>query len=367
MFGGGGDIECLSAYFLYDIDLVVVMVSKPIEVLWFLPHSSMRYSGVVKYSTTFIEELRKNDDIRIMPVWIDVWKPLYFLYVRLVFPIIYARQLMDKRIIKIFPDESFAYIYLLPIRSSCIIIHHLVDSLRYDSLSERIYFCIIKLCIPLVGRAKRVICVSKGTCQQLRRKFPKMETVVIPNAVQGVQGIKYESTIRQVTKSQKIKVLYVGTDEKRKNVHVLLRAFSKHPFELTWIGKKQCADRIPASVRVYEDVSDEFLAKSYLNADFVVSASSFEGFGRPLIETQLYGGIFVGSNIAAFREVGCKGAVLFDKYLSHIHWRTLLLELYTDHQRLAKIRSEARNNVKKYTVKVVSRKFANLIKDIVNQ
>ncbi|MGB3848559.1 MAG: glycosyltransferase family 1 protein [Tunicatimonas sp.] len=64
----------------------------------------------------------------------------------------------------------------------------------------------------------------------------------------------------------------------------------------------------------YANLSIENLVQKYVNCDLLVLASTFEGFGMPIIEAQRVGRPVVTSDTAAMPEVAGRGACLVDPY-----------------------------------------------------
>jgi glycosyltransferase involved in cell wall biosynthesis len=65
---------------------------------------------------------------------------------------------------------------------------------------------------------------------------------------------------------------------------------------------------------VFSDVSDEELAELYRQCDLVGLASTYEGFGLPIVEAQASARPVVTSNICSMPEVAGDGACFVDPY-----------------------------------------------------
>ena len=62
----------------------------------------------------------------------------------------------------------------------------------------------------------------------------------------------------------------------------------------------------------YEDLSDEQLLDLYRSCDLVVLASTYEGFGLPIVEAQAVGRPVVTSNVCSMPEVAGDAAAFVD-------------------------------------------------------
>ena len=124
-------------------------------------------------------------------------------------------------------------------------------------------------------------------------------------------------------------ILYVGAFEARKNVDLLVDAFCdlkknhglKH--KLVLVGNISKKDR--NFIRVYRKVvslrltgdviftgfiSDEDLPVFYNSADVFVFASSYEGFGLPVVEAMACGTPVISTNISSLPEVAGDAAMM---------------------------------------------------------
>lgn len=114
-------------------------------------------------------------------------------------------------------------------------------------------------------------------------------------------------------------VLTVGTLEPRKDLVTLLRAFDElgpatQGRELVVVGGRGWHDRklvrelearaARSGVRWLGYVDERDLVALYSGADLFVLASTFEGFGLPILEAMACGTPVIASDVAALREVG---------------------------------------------------------------
>ncbi|MFA5003211.1 MAG: glycosyltransferase family 1 protein [Methanolinea sp.] len=129
-----------------------------------------------------------------------------------------------------------------------------------------------------------------------------------------------------IGEEQKV-LLYVGSEEPRKNLGILLEAISLIKEEnpnivLLKVGSpgmggdrttiRQLITSLNLDNRVFftGDVSETILAKYYNAADLFVFPSLYEGFGLPIIEAMACGCPVVASNTSSIPEVAGDAAVL---------------------------------------------------------
>jgi len=113
-------------------------------------------------------------------------------------------------------------------------------------------------------------------------------------------------------------ILQVGTDP-NKNLHRVARALSGIQCRLVVVGRCDGAseDELRAagvSWVTRTGVTDAEMPSIYAQADMVLFASTYEGFGLPIIEAQATGRPVVTSQVTAMPEVAGEGACLVDPH-----------------------------------------------------
>jgi glycosyltransferase involved in cell wall biosynthesis len=121
-------------------------------------------------------------------------------------------------------------------------------------------------------------------------------------------------------------ILYGGTFEPRKNLPLLVEAFSRlrsdHDILLVLLGARgwlfePTFERIESLglidyVRMLEDQPREEWALAYSGAAVAVTPSLYEGFGLPVLEAMACGAPVVSSNASALPEVVGEAGLLFE-------------------------------------------------------
>lgn len=146
--------------------------------------------------------------------------------------------------------------------------------------------------------------------------FPKREKTVL-----RAYGIEDDAEI----------ILYVGSEQKRKNLFRLLHAFQalkeKIPgVKLLKIGRSQAPQErsvllqcvqslnLARDVILIDYVAEADLPKFYNAADLFVFPSLYEGFGLPPLEAMACGTPVVASNVTSIPEVVGDAGILVDPY-----------------------------------------------------
>ena len=161
----------------------------------------------------------------------------------------------------------------------------------------------------------RVTVISEETRRELVRIVPEADekTLVIPNAVSSM----YQPCFREFCSERPV-LLHIGS-KPNKNVARLAAALEGLPVRLWIVGRLAEHDRQELSRRGIEFTAEEGLHEQqlyqrYCDADIVCFASTYEGFGMPIIEAQWVERPVVTSNCSAMPEVAGDGACLVDPY-----------------------------------------------------
>lgn len=137
--------------------------------------------------------------------------------------------------------------------------------------------------------------------------------VIYGGADQEQAGTDKETLEKKYGLSKKF-ILYVGSDDYRKNVFALFGAYEqfalKHQYELIVVGRVK-AFNIPGIRRIGE-VSREDLIGLYRIASLLVHPSFYEGFGLVVLEAMRYGCPVVASTASSMPEVAGDAALLVD-------------------------------------------------------
>ncbi len=173
-----------------------------------------------------------------------------------------------------------------------------------------------------IERAKKVIAVSKTTKKDLIKFYhlPEEKIEVIYNG--------FEKNIKSSKGENKGNyILYVGTLQPRKNIPLLIKAFSSfkknHPnFKLVIVGKKGWLYEeifnetkklgLENAVVFTDYVTDDELGSLYRGAFCLVMPSLYEGFGIPILEAMSFNCPVVSSFSSSLPEVGGDACLYFD-------------------------------------------------------
>lgn len=247
----------------------------------------------------------------------------------------------------------------LPSQSTILTVH---DIGHYENTLKGIKKIVYKwlwLQWPL-AKVKYVTCISEFTKKKL------VELVgVAPEKITVIHNpapIGYKYSPKELNTSHPV-ILQVGSGH-NKNRESLIRAVEGMTCKIIFIGKlshdhQHLLKELDIAFENVEGVLPEDMHTYYEKADIVYFASTYEGFGLPIIEAQLVGRPVVTSNIASMPEIAGKGA-LFVNPSSVDEIRTairLIIEDYSISNRLVQL---GLANCKRFELEKIAEQYFQL-------
>jgi len=223
------------------------------------------------------------------------------------------------------PDVMFGANYFLPrlhgaiARRRVVTVHDLTYKRFPELLQKETLDNLEAHMTRELARADAVICVSEST----RRDLLAFYDVDPSRAVAIHSGLGISAAPAPMDELPARYLLFVSTIEPRKNLGVLLDAFSKlrasgYDGSLVVVGKigwksKEIAPRLREPGIVHLDYVDAArLATVYQRAEAFVFPSIYEGFGFPLLEAMSFGVPAIAAQSSSLPEVGGDAALYFD-------------------------------------------------------
>jgi len=170
------------------------------------------------------------------------------------------------------------------------------------------------LAIP-ARRARYLTAISDSTKREILKHVD-----CDPNKIRVIYvaiSNRFQKKEKPFNKSEP-RILQVGTAH-NKNIPRLIEALKGIPCVLEIIGKKQDEyEKLLQSFGVkYEyrsGLSDDEMIRRYEDADIIALASTYEGFGMPILEGQAVGRPVISSNLFSMPEVAGNAACLVDPF-----------------------------------------------------
>ncbi|MFZ2499808.1 glycosyltransferase family 4 protein [Methanosarcina sp.] len=193
-----------------------------------------------------------------------------------------------------------------------------------------------KLKIKGLKKAERIITISEYSKKDIIKHlgYPENKISIVYPAVD--HDIYYVKRDREIIKKLGILdthkvILYVGSEQPRKNVPFLLEAISQlkkriPEIKLLKIGNSQVPGAREKLLELIETlglqeevifvgyVSENDITKYYNAADLFVYPSLYEGFGMPPLEAMACGTPVVTSNVTSLPEVVADAAITIDPH-----------------------------------------------------
>ncbi len=259
-------------------------------------------------------------------------------------------------------DVQYAGICLKKTNFNIMTIHDCRMINTYSKLSiKRIILWLFWYYLPLKN-IDIVTVVSKQTKDELLKllKINPEKIIIIPNFVN-------ENLLRQKDQknnnNEKFTILQVGHGD-NKNRFRLFEAVKFMNIKLLILGLLteddiNILEKYSIEYTSYFNLSNSELQDLYLSADSLYFASTYEGFGVPIIEAQALGIPVITSNIDPMSQIAGKGAVKVNPY-SIFEIREAIKLLIMDKSYIMNITNLGYENVKKYSFKNIFNEYNKL-------
>lgn len=217
----------------------------------------------------------------------------------------------------------------LPSVPQIVTVHDLIP-LKYPQLSPKWKYYYQYALPLLLKQCQRIICVSEYTKQDLVATY-KLNSDLIDVVYNGyAEDLFFPQSDRQILNKYNLDkyFLYVGDMRFYKNLSRCLQAFERLPlkdYQFVITGKKddffypeiaRQTAQLTASDRIIflDYVPTEDLAPLYSQAQALVFASLYEGFGLPILEAMACGCPVITSRVTSIPEVGGDSVLYIDPY-----------------------------------------------------
>lgn len=255
--------------------------------------------------------------------------------------------------------------FLLRKKKTLLTIHDCVMLERLTGIRRKLLF-LFWYWLP-AKRSALMSVVSESSKTELLRylDYPEEKIRVVPNPVSK----SYERCPRSF-RAERPRILQVGTG-KNKNVLRLVEAVRKIPCHLRLVGalsEEQLRALRDAQIEysAVAGLSDMELVEEYRACDLLVFASTYEGFGLPIVEAQATGRPVVTSNILSMPEVAGDAACLVDPFdVASI--RQGVLRIIGDARYRDELIRRGHENVKRFRPESIAAEYVKLYEELANE
>jgi glycosyltransferase involved in cell wall biosynthesis len=214
----------------------------------------------------------------------------------------------------------------------------------------------------------KVTTISSFSKQRLLFHFPALanKTEVIYNPL----ALIYKRPIAlKIFNKECPHILQVG-QMSNKNVERLIEAVEEIPCKLLFLRKQEeklinKLNTLKINYEFYSDLKEDEVVNLYRKADILYFASTYEGFGMPIIEAQSQGCVVVTSNITAMPEVAGEGAYFVDPFdIDAIN--TGLCKIIKDDHYRNELVVKGLQNINRFNLQKVMKSYLNTYQDVAN-
>ena len=247
---------------------------------------------------------------------------------------------------------------LLRKRSTILTVHDCGNSVSLKGWRRRLYRW-WWLLLP-VRRSALVTVISERTKQEVMQLTgcPEEKIRVVPDPV----GEEFQPFPREFRAETPV-ILQVGARD-NKNLSRVAAALRGIPCEFHVVGRLREADRVELDrtgirYRISRELTDEQVVRAYEECDLVVFASTYEGFGMPIVEANAVGRPLVTSNLEPMVSVAGGAACLVDPYESE-SIRSGVLRVIQDSAYREELIRRGFENVKRFSPKAIAEAYLGI-------
>ena len=246
-------------------------------------------------------------------------------------------------------------------RPRCVLTIHDFCSLNRLKGVRKLIFSLFWYSLPLRW-APHITVISEETRKQLERYFPTAarKTRVIANCVDEAFRRNYRTA---PAVSDRLRVLQVGTG-RNKNLERVAMAASDLQVRLRIIGplskcQRSFLDSLDLEWSSTQQLSEEEMVREYRESNLLVFASTYEGFGLPIVEAQAIGLPVITSNMAPMNEVAGEAALLVDPY-EEKEIRAAMEQLLRSPDLARRLSVQGRHNAERFDARIVADRYADI-------
>ncbi len=153
-----------------------------------------------------------------------------------------------------------------------------------------------------------------------------------------------------------------------KNIPLMLEALKNIHCSITIVGKKiekyeSILKTLGKSYQYLSGLSQEQMLQTYYNTDILLFASTYEGFGMPIIEAQAVGVPVITSNVSSMPEIGGNAALFVNP--NDVNSITLAVnKIITDAKTRNELIVNGFENIKRFDINKLVKQYINLYQNI---
>jgi glycosyltransferase involved in cell wall biosynthesis len=235
--------------------------------------------------------------------------------------------------------------------------------MRESNKIKRALYWLFWLWLP-IRRAAVITTISEASRKEILkwRGCGAAKVVVIHAPVSSL----YKPKPKAFNKSRP-RILHIGTAP-HKNLERHIKALEEIPAELIIVGRigherLQQLKKEPLPITVLTGLTDAEMYEQYQMADLILFASTYEGFGLPIVEAQSVGRPVVTSNISSMPEVAGEGACLVNPFEVESIRSAIIRIIHDDDYRNLLVQN-GYANAKRFDAKRIAKQYEELYREL---
>jgi glycosyltransferase involved in cell wall biosynthesis len=252
--------------------------------------------------------------------------------------------------------------FLLDPKRTVLTVHDLVMLQRLRGIRRHIFW-LLWYWLP-VRRSSVVVAISESTRKALLEsvRCDPTKVRVIHNSVSD----EFQPSVKTFDRTCP-RILQIGT-KPNKNLERVVQAIQGRRCRLVIVGalstmQRETLRRYCVEYENHVGLTRKELAAQYAEADMLVFASTYEGFGLPVVEAQAVGRPVVASNLLSMPEVAGDGACLVDPFdVGSI--RAAVQRIIEDEEYRKQLIQDGYHNVERFRASAVAERYAALYREV---
>ena len=215
-----------------------------------------------------------------------------------------------------------------------------------------------------VKRAKYIVAISESTKKEIL-KYVNCDPDKIKVIHVSVSPL-FQRVDKEFNKEKPV-ILHIGTAP-NKNLNGLIEAVKGINCRLVIIGELnennlKKLNEYKIEYESFVNLTEEGLFEKYKTCDLLFFASTYEGFGMPIVEANIVGRPILTANLYSMPEVAGNSALLVDPY-KRDEIRNGILKIINDTDFRNKLVSKGFKNAERFSISKMSDDYFNIYKNV---
>ena len=218
--------------------------------------------------------------------------------------------------------------------------------------------------LPLT-RSQKIIVISEATRAELIKHCPSLVDKI--HVIHCPLNPSYNRVDRPFA-FDGFRVLHIGAAP-NKNLERHVLALKELDCTLVVLGSLSSAEitlieRVGLRYELQSGLSDSEVKELYISCDLLLFASTYEGFGLPILEAQAIGRPVVTSNILSMPEVAGEGGAMLVDPFSIDSIRQGVVDILSDSELRRNLVKTGFENINKFSLTVIGKQYEAIFQEV---